>query len=138
MLGKTQTFMSVIAILGFLMVVISWGIESKINGCEFKNLRNANRFCLVFGAILMTMGVTLFGAQKLHGVKIKSQPFLYDAIISLLGFTILVLGSVIRTDTSHTDCEVAGPAGWLIVIGLATFLAPIGYHMAPKKWFPEA
>lgn len=142
-IGRTQTFMILIAIIGIVLVAVATHIDQQIDECTAKNLRNANRFCLIFGTAITSIALTLFIDQRRRGVKSspdgsRTPPVVYSMLLIMLGFCVTVLGSVIRADSDKDKCGVTGSASLLIIFGIGAILTPIAYHFAPKSWFSKS
>lgn len=129
--GKNEMFMILMSIIGLVLLVISWNIGQKSTGCSDRDLHNANRVCLVLGAVISTASLSFLTWQSSCADKLAAATNkMYMGAIMVLSFVVMVLGSVIHSKTS-SSCDVKSQAGFLIAMGVFGILIPGAYFVAP-------
>jgi drug/metabolite transporter (DMT)-like permease len=131
--GKNEFFMLFLATLGIILVITSWNVDTKTTSCSAKNLRNANRLCMLMGSVMATGSIAFLMSQGVYtqGSSKASSNSLFMGVVLVLGIIVTALGSVIRNEANQSGCDVKNESAVLIVMGVFGIIAPIVYFVLP-------
>ena len=137
------TFSIVMLVIGIVLVLTSFQVSSNYDstGCTKKNVRNANQWIAMIGAILVVLPIFYLYIRKIDpSIDNNIGSICSYAIFSgLLGITLVILGAIMSSSSAKNPCKpIRTQATTIWVLGLILFLlaafygAYKGYQNAPK------
>lgn len=127
--------MNCVAILGIVLLVLSSRIDAKTKTCHLKDVVNASRGLVSISVVLTVLSLLyLFtyscqqsGPGTLFGREGQDKLNIVMGFVLVLGFVLLVLGSIIRSNSVHTDCSVKVESDMVITVGVLMVVLGLGF-----------
>jgi drug/metabolite transporter (DMT)-like permease len=120
----TAIFMITLFVIGVILTVISWDIDSKLEDkkCTSKELKTANKIVLCIGIIFIVSSLSFYACSTKCNSSITGFHYnFYIFAMLALGITLIVLGSIISSESSKTpECNNTGNP--TIIWGLGTLI----------------
>ena len=101
--------MFIIFILGLYLVYTSNKIDNDTLGCDSKNLKNATKSLLLIGVIFIVLflGHLTCNLNCICAKDRKIQEVVYLLFGLMLGVILIVLSSIIRSESKNEKCQNA-------------------------------
>jgi asparagine N-glycosylation enzyme membrane subunit Stt3 len=114
-----HVFMVIIFIIGIILFIVSWNIESDLESkqCTNSDLKTSVKIVLCISIVLIVSSISFFICSSSK----KSPNFglsFYLATMFILGVTLLVLGTVIDSNSTGT-CSTSSNASNIWGIGIS-------------------
>ena len=123
---NTLIFMASLFIIGIMLTIVSWDIDTKLEDslCKSKSLKTSNKIVLCIGITLMVSALSFYSCSTSCDSVIAGVHYVYYIILMfILGIILIVLGSIISSESSKVECvNTASPSiiwglGLIIVLG---------------------
>lgn len=120
----TAIFMGTLLIIGIILTVISWDIDSKLENkkCTSTSLKTANKIVLCIGIIFIVSSLSFYTCSTRCNSSITGFHYnFYIFAMLALGITLIVLGSIISSESNKlSECNNSGNP--TIIWGLGTVI----------------
>ena len=137
LLLSSPIFISVNVILSIFLLNISLHINKKNKNCTSKLLLNCNNviFLLACTMILFSICYLLHNLQfykknnKVHNdLVLQSSGYLYNIFLIVIGIILIVLSSIIISESKNTNCKEAKSLGILVLVVSILKVVVLGFY----------
>lgn len=105
----TQVFMITLFIIGIILTIVSWNIDSNLENkvCKSKTLKTLNKIVLCIGIIFIVSSIWFYLCSRkcknsIHGLHY----ILYIYAMLILGFVLIILGAIITSESNkYIECN---------------------------------
>ena len=131
---NTLIFMASLFIIGMILTIVSWDIDTKLEDslCKSKSLKTSNKIVLCIGMILMVSALSFYTCSTSCDSVIAGVHYIYYIILMfILGILLVVLGSIIASESSKVECINTGSTSIIWGLGLIIVLG-CGFYFYTK------
>ena len=132
----TTMFMSTLFIIGIILTIVSWDIDSKLETkkCTSSSLKTSNKIVLCIGVIFMVSSICFYACSTRCNSTITGfhYSFYIFAMLSL-GIALIVLGAIISSESSKLECDNTGTPSTIWGLGVVIVIACVMYFYSQYK-----
>ena len=126
----TVIFMIIIFIIGIILTVVSWDIDAKIQklNCQSSSLKTSNKIVLCIGVTFIVSSLSFYVCSTKCGSVIRGFNYMfYILTMLLLGIALIVLGSIISSESSKPECQNSGNPSTIWGLGVIITLLCLAF-----------
>lgn len=126
----TSIFMILIFIIGIILTIVSWDIDAKIQklNCQSSSLKTSNKIVLCIGITFIVSSLSFYVCSTKCGSVIRGYNYMfYILTMLLLGIALIVLGSIISSESSKPECQNTGNPSTIWGLGVIITLLCLSF-----------